>query len=57
VIAANLDRIFRKTGDALDVIRDFQRRKLSLWLLDMGGDVSGYILAVYGWGSYLSAET
>jgi DNA invertase Pin-like site-specific DNA recombinase len=41
VIAAKLDRIFRSALDALNVIRDFQRRRISLWLLDLGGDVSG----------------
>jgi putative DNA-invertase from lambdoid prophage Rac len=41
VIAAKLDRMFRSAWDALNVIRDFQRRRNSLWLLDLGGDVSG----------------
>jgi len=41
VIAAKLDRMFRSAWDALSVIRDFQRRQISLWLLDLGGDVSG----------------
>jgi DNA invertase Pin-like site-specific DNA recombinase len=41
VIAAKLDRMFRSALDALNVIRDFQRKRISLWLLDLGGDVSG----------------
>ena len=41
VIAAKLDRMFRSAWNALNVIRDFQRRQVSLWLLDLGGDVSG----------------
>jgi DNA invertase Pin-like site-specific DNA recombinase len=41
VIAAKLDRVFRSAWDALNVIRDLQRRQISLWLLDLGGDVSG----------------
>ena len=41
VIAAKLDRMFRSAWDALNVIRDFQRRRISLWPLDLGGDVSG----------------
>src|SRR5271157_3941133 len=41
VISAKLDRMFRSALDALTVIRDFQRRRISLWLLDLGGDVSG----------------
>lgn len=41
VIAAKLDRMFRSALDALNVIRDFQRQQISLWLLDLGGDVSG----------------
>jgi DNA invertase Pin-like site-specific DNA recombinase len=41
VIAAKLDRMFRSAWNALNVIRDFQRRRVSLWLLDLGGDVSG----------------
>ena len=45
VIAAKLDRIFRSARDALNVVADFQERGISLWLLDMGGDVSGNGLA------------
>jgi putative DNA-invertase from lambdoid prophage Rac len=41
VIAAKLDRMFRSALDALNVIKDFQRQRISLWLLDLGGDVSG----------------
>jgi DNA invertase Pin-like site-specific DNA recombinase len=41
VIAAKLDRMFRSALNALNVIRDFQRQRISLWLLDLGGDVSG----------------
>jgi DNA invertase Pin-like site-specific DNA recombinase len=41
VIAAKLDRMFRSALDALTVIKDFQKRGVSLWLLDVGGDVSG----------------
>jgi DNA invertase Pin-like site-specific DNA recombinase len=41
VIAAKLDRMFRSALDALTVIKDFQKRGISLWLLDIGGDVSG----------------
>lgn len=41
VIAAKLDRVFRSARDALTVIEDFQRRGISLWLGDIGGDVSG----------------
>ncbi|HKD36265.1 MAG TPA: recombinase family protein [Pirellulales bacterium] len=41
VLAAKLDRMFRSALDALNVIRDFQRQRISLWLLDLGGDVSG----------------
>jgi putative DNA-invertase from lambdoid prophage Rac len=41
VIAAKLDRMFRSAWNALNVIREFQRRQISLWLLDLGGDVSG----------------
>jgi DNA invertase Pin-like site-specific DNA recombinase len=33
--------MFRSALDALGVIRDFQRQRISLWLLDLGGDVSG----------------
>ena len=45
VIAAKLDRMFRSAWNALNVIREFQRRQISLWLLDLGGDVSGYGIA------------
>ena len=41
VIAAKLDRMFRSLIDGLTVIRSFKDRRISLWLLDLGGDVSG----------------
>jgi putative DNA-invertase from lambdoid prophage Rac len=41
VIAAKMDRCFRSAFDALATIESFKRRKISLWLLDLGGDVSG----------------
>jgi hypothetical protein len=31
----------RSALDALETIADFKRRKISLWLLDLGGDCSG----------------
>jgi putative DNA-invertase from lambdoid prophage Rac len=40
-IAAKMDRCFRSAFDALATIESFKRRKISLWLLDLGGDVSG----------------
>ena len=33
VMAAKLGRMFRSALDALNVIRDFQRQRISLWLL------------------------
>jgi DNA invertase Pin-like site-specific DNA recombinase len=33
--------MFRSAWDALNVILEFQRQQISLWLLDLGGDVSG----------------
>ena len=41
VIASRMDRCFRSAFDALATIESFKRRKISLWLLDLGGDVSG----------------
>jgi putative DNA-invertase from lambdoid prophage Rac len=41
VIAAKMDRCFRSAFDALATIESFKRRRISLWLLDLGGDVSG----------------
>jgi putative DNA-invertase from lambdoid prophage Rac len=41
ILAAKLDRCFRSAADALATIEDFRRRKISLWLLDLGGDCSG----------------
>jgi DNA invertase Pin-like site-specific DNA recombinase len=41
VIAAKLDRVFRSALDALETIASFKQRKISLWLLDLGGDCSG----------------
>jgi DNA invertase Pin-like site-specific DNA recombinase len=42
IVCPKLDRMFRSAFDALTVIRDLQKRKISLFLLDLGGDdVSG----------------
>ena len=41
VIAAKMDRMFRSALDALQTIADFRRRKIGLWLLDLGNDCSG----------------
>ena len=41
VIAAKMDRCFRSAFDALETIKNFKRQKISLWLLDLGGDCSG----------------
>lgn len=41
VIACKLDRMFRSAGDALRVLQGLRDRKVSLVLLDMGGDVTG----------------
>jgi len=40
VVAARMDRCFRSALDALQTIQSFKRRRISLWLLDLG-DVSG----------------
>ena len=41
VIAAKMDRMFRSAFDALQTIESFKKRKISLWLLDLGNDCSG----------------
>jgi DNA invertase Pin-like site-specific DNA recombinase len=41
VIAAKMDRMFRSALDALQTIADFKKRRISLWLLDLGNDCSG----------------
>jgi putative DNA-invertase from lambdoid prophage Rac len=41
IVAAKMDRCFRSAFDALATIEGFKKRKISLWLLDLGGDVSG----------------
>ncbi len=41
IICARMDRMFRSSLDALTTIQSFKKRKISLWLLDLGGDVSG----------------
>src|SRR5947208_6282999 len=38
VICSKLDRMFRSAADALQVLEEFKRRKISLYLLDLGGD-------------------
>jgi putative DNA-invertase from lambdoid prophage Rac len=39
IIAAKLDRCFRDAADGLATVRDLERRKVTLFLLDLGGDV------------------
>lgn len=41
VVAAKMDRMFRSAANALHVIEDFRKRRISLWLLDLGNDCSG----------------
>jgi DNA invertase Pin-like site-specific DNA recombinase len=41
VIASKLDRMFRSAHDALKVLEKFKKRKISLFLIDLGGDVTG----------------
>ena len=42
IVCPKLDRMFRSAFDALTVIKDLQRRRISLFLLDLGSDdVSG----------------
>jgi len=41
IISAKMDRCFRSALDALQTIQSFRQRNISLWLLDLGGDVSG----------------
>jgi len=38
VCSARMDRMFRSALDALQTIETFRRRKISLWLLDLGGN-------------------
>jgi DNA invertase Pin-like site-specific DNA recombinase len=40
VIVAKMDRMFRSALDALQTIAEFKRRKIGLWLLDLGNDCS-----------------
>ncbi len=41
VIASKLDRMFRSATDALAIMDDFKRRGISLYLLDLGGEIGG----------------
>jgi putative DNA-invertase from lambdoid prophage Rac len=41
IVAAKLDRMFRSALDALQTSDRFQRDGVSLYLLDLGGDVTG----------------
>lgn len=41
VVAAKLDRLFRSSLDALQTAEKLRDMKVSLWLEDMGGDVTG----------------
>jgi DNA invertase Pin-like site-specific DNA recombinase len=41
VVTAKLDRMFRSALDALDVLRQLKERGISLYMVDLGGDVTG----------------
>jgi DNA invertase Pin-like site-specific DNA recombinase len=41
IVSAKLDRVFRSALDALRMVEELRRRRVSLHLLDLGGDVSG----------------
>jgi DNA invertase Pin-like site-specific DNA recombinase len=41
IISPKLDRCFRSCLDALQTIQEPKKKGVSLWLLDLGGDVSG----------------
>jgi DNA invertase Pin-like site-specific DNA recombinase len=41
IISPRLDRCFRSCLDALQTIQELKKKGVSLWLLDLGGDVSG----------------
>jgi putative DNA-invertase from lambdoid prophage Rac len=41
VVTAKMDRTFRSAFDALQPIEGFKRRRISLWLLDLGNDCTG----------------
>jgi putative DNA-invertase from lambdoid prophage Rac len=41
LITPKLDRMFRSALDALNILSDLQRRKVSLHMIDLGGDVTG----------------
>jgi DNA invertase Pin-like site-specific DNA recombinase len=45
IIAARLDRCLRSAAAALELIGELRARGVSLWLLDLGGDISGDGLA------------
>ena len=41
VIASKLDRVFRSASDALTIMEGFKRQGVGLYLLDLGGEVTG----------------
>lgn len=41
LVAAKLDRLFRSSLDALQTVDALRRRGVRVWLLDLGGDVTG----------------
>jgi putative DNA-invertase from lambdoid prophage Rac len=41
LLTPKLDRMFRSASDALNVLEDLKRRKISLHMIDLGGDVTG----------------
>ncbi len=41
LIASKLDRVFRSASDALAIMEGFKRQGVGLYLLDLGGEVTG----------------
>ncbi len=41
LIASKLDRVFRSASDALTIMEGFKRQGVGLYLLDLGGEVTG----------------
>jgi putative DNA-invertase from lambdoid prophage Rac len=41
IVTPKLDRMFRSSNDALNVLEDLKQRRIALHMLDLGGDVTG----------------
>ena len=57
IVSPKLDRCFRDTADATATLDELQRRKIGLYLKDLGGDVSASSVSALVFGLMASVST